>query len=86
MKNRVYENVVFAQGEDATEPLEILADKGAQAAIDYLSQWHDCGKHEMHDAPGGGSEDRTYITGDYILSWNYRLAYIGLEHKLYLKR
>ena len=36
---------MFAQGEDATEPLEILVNRGEKAAIDYLAQWHDPGKH-----------------------------------------
>lgn len=81
-KNFVYENVVFAQGEEATEPFEILAKEGEEAVIEYLSQWHDCGKHMTHNKPSRGSTDTFYEADGFILSWNHRFGYIGLEHKL----
>lgn len=34
-----YVQIVFAQGDNATEPLSILDVQGVEAAIDYLSQW-----------------------------------------------
>ncbi len=84
-----YEHVVFAQGDDAIEPLEILDDQGPEAAIDYLAQWHMNANEreaEISDSTGAGSSDRTYAgTGNnkgYILTWNSGLGYIGLCYKL----
>ena len=79
----MYEDVVFAQGEDATEPLEVLVNKGEKAAIDYLTQWHDPGKHMLREQPSRGSADSVFEKDGYILTWNHGLGYIGLEHKLY---
>ncbi len=76
-----YERVVFMQGEDAEEALSILEEQGRDAAIDYLAEWHNCGSHEEEDAPAAGEDDYTYETEDgYLLSYNLRLGYIGLEH------
>ena len=78
----LYESVVFCQGDDPTEPLDILDDQGHEAVIDYLKQWHDPGRHDTHTQPCYGQEDRTYEHEGYVLSWNHRLGYIGLEYRL----
>jgi len=74
-----YQRIVFMQGEEADEPLQILADKGRVAAVDYLAQW-DMERGEEFDEPASGSDDDIYTTRDgYRLSWNRGLGYIGLE-------
>jgi hypothetical protein len=78
----IYEDIVFAQGEDAIEPLEILAEKGRDAAIDFLAQWHDLGKHMTREEPAAGTSDTVYEKDSYILTYNLRLGYIGLEYKV----
>lgn len=75
-----YENVVFMQGEDAYEPLEILNQNGEDAALDYLEQWHDPGNHEGTNELGHGSSDRIYEKDGYIMSYNTSLGYIGLQY------
>ena len=77
-----YESVVFLQGEEAAEPLRILNDEGEDAAIEYLKQWHQPGSHEGNEKIGAGTEDNVYEKDGYVLVWNDRLGYIGLEYDL----
>jgi len=77
-----YENVVFLQGDEAYQPLEILDTKGPDAALEYLKQWHNPGQHEGMPTLGHGSSDKTYEKDGYILSWNPSLEYIGLAYDL----
>lgn len=77
-----YENVVFAQDEEANEPLEILNNKGKDAALEYLKQWHQPGSHMGSDSLDYGSDDYTYEKDGYIMSWNPHIGYIGLQFDL----
>lgn len=77
-----YEDVVFMQGEEADEPLEILNSQGKDAAMEYLKQWHDSGNHMGSQELGHGTEDQTYEKDGYIMSWNSRIGYIGLQYDL----
>lgn len=79
--NRKYAQIVFAQGDDAIEPLKIYDEQGKEAAITYLAQW-DNGKeseHDLRDKPSKGTRDRSFEVGEYILTVNQGLGYIGLE-------
>ncbi len=76
------ERIVFVQGDEADEPLSVLDTNGTEAAIEYLAQWHYPGEHELTQEPAAGSSDDVFETDDgFILTWNIRLGYIGLEHK-----
>lgn len=75
-----YENVVFAQGDDATEPLKILNNEGPEAALEYLKQWHYPGEHEGTNKLSQGSSDQTFEKDGYIMSWNAPIGYIGLQY------
>ena len=77
-----YEDVVFMQGEEANEPLEILDTQGEDAAMEYLKQWHQPGQHMGSVDLGHGSSDRTYEKDGYIMSWNSQLNYIGLQYEV----
>ena len=70
----LFENIVLCQGDDATEPLEILSERGQEVAIEYLRQWHDPGHHEVRDRPSYGQWDNMYERWGYILTWNWRLG------------
>lgn len=75
-----YEQVVFLQGDEAEEALEIFREDGADAAADHLKQWHYPGEHEVRATSGaGGSDDVTNTDDGYILTVNTGLDYIGLE-------
>lgn len=76
-------NIVFIQNEEAEEPLRILEDQGEGAALRYLRQWdyrEDDGEDdgEVYDENPGGNGDSVYREGNYILTYNTSLGYIGL--------
>jgi len=75
-----YENIMFAQGDDANEPLAILNNQGEDAALEYLTQWHYPGEHDGSNELGHGTSDKVYKKDGYIMSWNSRLGYIGLQY------
>jgi hypothetical protein len=78
----VFSRIVFMQGDDADEVLAILDDQGEEAAVEHLAQWHFPGEHETANEPAAGTDDDTFETDDgFILSWNTRLGYIGLEYR-----
>lgn len=77
--NVTYECVVFMQGDAAERALAILEEKGEQAALDYLCNWHYPGEHEERHEPSHGTADTVYKSGGYILSYNRALSYIGLN-------
>lgn len=73
-----YIEIIFFQGDDAEEPLEILEEQGEQACLEYCAQW-DCGDSPYYsDTPPWGADDDLYQDGIYILSYNARLGYVGL--------
>lgn len=75
-----YEDVVFMQGEEAEEPLQILNDQGEDAAMEFLKQWHDVGNHMGRNELPHGTSDQTYDKDGYHMAWNDRLGYIGLTY------
>ena len=77
-----YEDVVFMQGEEADEPLNILNTQGEDAALKYLQQWHSPGQHMGSAELGHGSSDQTYEKDGYVMAWNTPLNYIGLQYGL----
>lgn len=77
-----YASIVFMQGDEAEEPLKILDEKGGDAVIDYLSEWDNGEYYDISDTTGAGSSDRTVKKGDYIVSYNTSIGYIGLSKKL----
>lgn len=77
-----YEDVVFLQGQDAEEPLQILYNDGQDAALEYLKSWHMLGSHMGSPNLGHGSDDKTYDKDGYHMAWNSRIGYIGLQYDL----
>lgn len=75
-----YEQVVYLQGEEANEAMDILNNEGKDAAMEYLKQWHQPGIHMGSNEPGHGTEDKTYEKDGYIMAWNPYLPYIGLVY------
>lgn len=79
MNTPMYYEIVFLQGDEARETLAILDNEGENAAISHLAQWDFGGKSE-HSPTGKpwGTSDHVVRDGDYFLSYNLRLGYIGL--------
>ena len=74
-----YEDVIFLDGSEADEALEILDNQGEDAALEYLKQWHSPGQHMGSQQLGHGTSDKTYEKDGYIMSWNFPLGYIGYK-------
>lgn len=75
-----YEDVVFLQGEEANEAIEIIQRDGPDAGIKFLSQWHCPGEHMMRDELPHGTGDNVYHGDGYLLFWNSTLPYVGLTY------
>lgn len=84
----MWHSIVFTQGEEADEPLGILRNEGEEAAIEYLSQW-DYGEETQfasevnghtYSSPAdcAGSHDTVVIVGNYALTYNLHVGYVGL--------
>ena len=81
---KVYRSIVFLQGDQATEALDVLNLNGEDAALEMLAQydaWDSGGEHEETEEPWGTSDDT--FEGEvggvpYVMSYNTRLGYIGL--------
>lgn len=77
-----FEEVVFMQGDEASEPLNVLMNQGPEQALEYLKQWHSPGSHEGTDELKHGSSDFTHEQDGYTMSWNPYVGYIGLVYDL----
>ncbi len=77
-----YEQVYFAQGEEADEILAILRDDGPDAAMSFAQDWHYPGEHMTREGEGWGTSDDTYKKEGYVLSWNEVIGYVGLVYEV----
>jgi hypothetical protein len=86
----MYVSVVFQQGDDASDTLNILNESGPQAAVDHLVQW-DFGRETeeaaevydgIYDEPPAGADDRTYASGEYVMTYSHAYGHVGLVRKL----
>lgn len=75
-----YEQIVFMQGQEADEVMDILNNDGEDAAMDYLKQWHYPGEHDGRNDIGAGTQDKIFKKDGYIMNWNPYLPYIGLVY------
>lgn len=75
-----YALIVFIQySEDVIEPEKILEEQGNDGLFKYLKQW-DYGEYwETQDIPFYGKDDNVFYYDNYILSYNSRIPYFGLE-------
>lgn len=90
-----YSSVVFMQGDDANEPLDMLYNResddsivyhgptaeSVKATFDYMVQWEYGEPTEEYGEPSGGAWDRTWVSdcGGYILTASLSYGYVGLE-------
>jgi len=78
------ERIIFFQGDDANEYLDLLDRKGERAAVKQLMGWWYPGEHDLaHELSAGNSDYQSFIKVDgieFVLTYNTDLNYIGLEH------
>lgn len=91
-----YVRVIFLDSDEGREVVDKLAnvedgyivhgatEESITEAIAYLSQWDDHDDRETWERPSHGTADDTTEVGDYLLSWNTGLGYVGLERKVAL--
>ena len=88
--SRRWVNVVFLQGSEADEVLDLIDVEGVQAGIAHLAQW-DFGDEttgaafvngEVYDELPGGQWDRSFEADGYVLTYNPQMGCVGLvrEH------
>lgn len=80
--HKCYEHVVFLEGYEAEYVFEILDNEGYDTTLGYLTKMHNVGTHDGSSEPSFGTDDETYVVGKYIMSWNRKLGYIGLDYEL----
>lgn len=85
-RSRRWVNVVFLQGSEADEVLDLIDVEGVQAGIAHLAQW-DFGDEttgaafvngEVYDQLPGGQWDRSFEADGYVLTYNPQMGYVGL--------
>ncbi|ACV05738.1 hypothetical protein I6I18_01160 [Kytococcus sedentarius] len=79
-------SVVFLQGAEADEVLDLIDRDGPDAAIEHLRNW-DCGEETtdaalengyVYDEPPTGQLDRVITDGDYTLTYNPFMGHVSL--------
>ncbi|SDI34003.1 hypothetical protein SAMN04488693_109108 [Arthrobacter subterraneus] len=83
---RRWVSVVFLQGEDADEVLDLIDREGTGAAIEHLKGF-DYGDETtaaalengyVYDEPPAGPLDHVVADGDYTLTWNAGMGHVSL--------
>ncbi|MGO0577330.1 hypothetical protein [Ornithinimicrobium panacihumi] len=83
---RRWVSVVFLDGEEADQVLDLIQRDGTTAGIEHLRQW-DYGEETtdaalangyVYDTPPVGSLDRTATEGDYTLTYSPFLSHVSL--------
>lgn len=83
---RQWVSVVFLQGPEAEEALELIQREGPSAGIEYLAQW-DAGDEttsaalingHVYNQPPSGSLERTVTEGEYTLTYSPFLGQVSL--------
>lgn len=84
--SRRWLGVVFLQGEEADEVLDLIDREGTSAAIEHL-QGFDYGAETtdaalengyVYDEPPAGTLDRSAAEGDYTLTYNPAMGHVSL--------
>lgn len=83
---RQWVSVVFLQGPEADEVLDLIQSEGPSAGIEYLAQW-DYGDEttsaalingHVYNEPPSGSLERTATEGEYTLTYSPFLGQVSL--------
>ncbi|WP_396954344.1 hypothetical protein [Nesterenkonia sp. CL21] len=79
-------SVVFLQGADADQVLDVIDRDGTDAAIEHLAQW-DYGQETteaalengyVYDEPPAGALDRVVTAADYTLTYDHAHGHVAL--------
>ena len=77
-----YSTIVYMQGDEGYDALDILDELGLDALADYLMQWDYGEDHDVRDeAPwGSGYRTHTFTQGGltYVVAYDFRLGAVSL--------
>ena len=88
--DRQWITVVFLQGQDADDVLDIIEARGVDAAVEHLARW-DYGQEtdstaianqDIHDVIPVGVLDKTAESGQYTLTFNPFMGHVALHRHL----
>lgn len=71
--------LIFFQGECADKWLDMLAEHGAAALVDSLLNATTFDNPTPTDEPFGAPSDAYEQAGDYVVTYNRRYNYLGLN-------
>lgn len=78
---KIYYPIVFMQGEEAEEVLDMLDEYGEREVLEHLMQW-ETGDEEPEDENPAGRYDHTFVETvgghKYVMNYNTGLPYFGL--------
>lgn len=77
-----FENIVFLQGEEANEVLQMLDIIGVEQTLNYLQNLHFSNEHTIIEDPSSDNDEK-YSKDGYLMTWNTRLGYIGLVYDIH---
>jgi hypothetical protein len=81
-RDEEYENVFFAQGNEADEYLRRIDQVGPGNVLKELAKdFHRPGEHDVSHTTWRGGEDQVCIVDRYILAWNAKFQTVGLEFR-----
>lgn len=78
---KIYIEIIFLQGEAASETITLLEKRGEKAALKYLKQFEQEDAEISYDEIPNGSSDQIYCQGNYVLTYSTSLEYIGQNHQ-----
>jgi len=77
-----FRDLIFQQGDEASEALAMLDRDGPAATAAYLADVAaegDLSNREVREQSAAGTADRQYTADGYVLTWDRGGNYIGLE-------
>lgn len=74
-----YSHIVFMQDSEGHDVIDRMDTESPEEIVDYLAQWDYGDDYDVRDTPSAGEWDDTMVVGEYLLTWNSRLGYVGLE-------
>jgi hypothetical protein len=78
----MYERLAFVQGDEAYDALCVLEEDGLAACLRFMVQQSGDSQGELHEQLAGGASDNTYRDEGWILTYNLRIGYVGLERQV----
>ena len=73
-----YQTIVFMQGDDADETLEILEEESEMSALQHLLFNYENEIEDITEEQPWGQSDKLFLHNDLVLSWNTGIPYVSL--------